>query len=356
MAYLKHGYSLLFVVCICIASCNEKDESSIIDDPIEKYLNLPKNNFEYAATNWPVHILNALNLTDNTPSNNAITNAGATLGRVLFYDKNLSVNKTVSCASCHSQQASFADDAILSKGFAGGLTGRHSMPLLNIRFYASGKMFWDERSPTLEQQVLQPIQNEVEMGLSLQELTERVQTQPYYGPLFENAFGTTEIDTILISKALAQFVRSIVTFNSRYDRVKSGLDVFSPDEAQGERLFINPPPNGGISCAGCHTPPMFVTSNPQGPFALQDPNDAGINNERRFKSSSLRNISLRKSLFHNGSVNNLDQMLNRPPGSGQNPIPAHTVAPQNVQAFIAFINTLSDNDVIVNEKYADPFK
>lgn len=327
--YPKHFYALLFIVYICMVSCNKKDEPFVLQDPLEQYLNLPDDQFDYAATNWPIHILNALNITDNTPADNAITNAGATLGRVLFYDKNLSLNKTVSCASCHSQAASFADDEILSKGFEGEFTDRHSMPLLNIRFYASGKMFWDERSPTLEQQVLQPFQNEVEMGLSLQELLARVQTQPYYAPLFASAFGTDEIDTTLISKALSQFVRSIVTFNSRYDRVKSGLDVFAPDEAQGERLFINPPPNGGISCAGCHTPPMFVTSNPQGPFALLDPNDAGINNERRFKSPSLRNISLRKSLFHNGSVTNIDQMLNRPPGSGLNPIPAHTVAPQN---------------------------
>ncbi len=352
----KHFYTLLIVLGLFIISCNKNEEDFAAQDPLEDYLNLPDNSYDYASTNWPVHILNALNLTDNTPSDNAITNAGATLGRVLFYDKNLSLNKTFNCASCHSQAASFADDEILSIGFDGKLTSRHSMPLLNIRFYASGKMFWDERAPTLEEQVLLPIQNEVEMGLSLQELVVRVQSQPYYAPLFENAFGSKVIDTKLISRALSQFVRSIVTFNSRYDRVKAGLDNFSPDEAQGERLFLNLPPNGGISCAGCHTPPMFLTSNPQGPFALLDPNDTGINNEKRFKSPSLRNISLRKSLFHNGSVTNLDNMLNRPITSGLNPIPAHTVAPPNVQAFIAFINTLSDNEVITDEKFSDPFK
>lgn len=356
MSLRKSGSLLLVVLLFTIYACSKKDTDLTPEDPVLTYLDLPENSFDYASVNWPVHILSALNLTDNTPAGNEITNDGATLGRVLFYDKNLSLNKTVRCASCHSTAESFADDDVLSTGFDGGFTSRHSMPLLNVRFYASGKMFWDERSPTLEHQVLQPIQNEVEMGLTLQQLTERVQEQPYYLPLFQKAFGSETIDTTLISKALSQFIRSIVTVNSRYDRVKAGFDNFSPDEAQGERLFINPPPNGGISCAGCHTPPMFITSNPQGPFALLDPLDAGINNERRFKSPSLRNISLRRALFHNGAVTNVEQMLNRPPGSGLNPIPAHTVAPQNVQAFIAFMNTLSDNTVITEEKYSDPFK
>lgn len=354
--YINRSCTLPLLVLFLVSSCGKKDTEIIPEDSVSAYLNLPETSFDYASVNWPAHMLNALNLSDNTPADNAITNDGATLGRVLFYDKNLSLNRTISCASCHSQDESFADNDILSTGFEGGLTSRHSMPLLNIRFYASGKMFWDERSPTLEHQVLQPIQNEVEMGLTLQQLTERVQEQAYYPPLFQKAFGSATIDTTTISKALSQFIRSIVTVNSRYDRVKAGLDVFSPDEAQGERLFINPPPNGGISCAGCHTPPVFVTSNPSGPFALLDPSDAGINNERRFKSPSLRNISLRSALFHNGTVVNVEQMLNRPPGSGLNPIPAHTVAPQNVQAFIAFMNTFSDNTVLTDEKFSDPFK
>lgn len=353
---LTKSHSLLFLsLLLNVLACSKRDTEIIVENPVSTYLNLPESSFDYASINWPVHILNALNLTDNTPADNEITNDGATLGRVLFYDKNLSLNKTVSCATCHSQAESFADDDILSTGFEGALTSRHSMPILNVRFYASGKMFWDERSPTLEHQVLQPIQNEVEMGLSLPQLTDRVKAEPYYPPLFQNAFGSTTIDTTHIAKALAQFVRAIVTVNSRYDRVKAGLDNFSADEAQGERLFTSPPPNGGISCAGCHTPPMFITSNPQGPFALLDPLDAGINNERRFKSPSLRNISLRRALFHNGAVTNVEQMLNRPAGSGLNPIPAHTVAPQNVQAFIAFMSTLSDNTVLTDEKFSDPF-
>jgi cytochrome c peroxidase len=116
---------------------------------------------------------------DNTPADNPITDAGATLGRVLFYDPQLSQNGTISCASCHQQELGFSDSAVLSEGFEGGLTGRNSMGLADARFYAAGHFFWDERAATLEDQVLMPIQDPVEMGLTLPELVARVEAQPY---------------------------------------------------------------------------------------------------------------------------------------------------------------------------------
>ena len=309
---------------------------------------LPTSPFNYAGVVYPAYMQGAMALTDNTPSDNPITNDGATLGRVLFYDKHLSKNNTVSCASCHNPAQSFSDNRVLSVGFAGGLTGRHSMPLLNVRFYRSGKMFWDERSPTLEKQVLQPIQNSVEMGMTLSELEGTVQAQSYYPSLFQKAFGSTTIDSVKIAKALAQFVRSIVTYQAKYDLVKQGLATFTADEAAGEQLFLN----AGPTCTGCHRPPLFLTSEPAAPFGLPDPNDHGINNENRFKSVSLRNAGIRTSLFHNGAVANVQAMLT---GGGGPPIPAHTVAAQDVPRLLAFINTLTDNTVATDEKFLNPF-
>jgi len=216
--------------------------------------NLPATAYNYVMT-YPAHIQSALAANDNTPVGNAITNDGATLGRVLFYDKNLSKNNTVSCGSCHSPANLFSDNRTFSTGFAGGLTSRHSMALLNVRFYRSGKMFWDERSPTLENQVLQPIQNTVEMGMTLAQLESKVASLNYYPALFQKAFGSTQIDSNRIARALAQFVRSIVTYQSKYDQVKQGLASFTANEAAGEQLFITPPPPGpggpAPSCAGC---------------------------------------------------------------------------------------------------------
>lgn len=309
---------------------------------------LPAAAFNYSNLPFPTHIAVSLPTVDNTPATNQISNDGATLGRVLFYDKNLSKNNTVSCGSCHRQDLSFSDSAIKSKGFLGGSTDRHSMALLNVRFYKSGKMFWDERANTLEDQVLQPIQNTTEMGMTLTELVTKISGLSYYPALFQKAFGTTEVSTDKISKALAQFVRSIVTYQSKYDQVKQGIANFTADERDGETLFLTAG-NNNNTCAGCHAPPMFITSNPAGPFGLGDPTDLGINNQRRFKSGSLRNIANTAPYFHNGSVTSLQNML------AAN-IPAHSVGPQDRQKLLAFLQTLTDLTSINDVKYADPFK
>lgn len=322
---------------------------------------LPSTPFSY-ITSYPAHVAAELAVTDNTPSNNPITNDGAALGRVLFYDKILSANNTISCGSCHKQNESFVDNRPLSTGFEGAFGKRHSMPLLNVRFYKSGKMFWDERAASLELQVLMPIQDHLEMGSTLTQIVEKVKAKSYYPALFEKAFGSKEIDTTRISRALAQYVRSIVTYQSKYDRVQQGAESYTTLEQTGATLFVTaPPPAAGAppaaSCSGCHKPPMFITSNPAGPFSLPDANDAGINNQNRFKSASLRNVALRTSLFHNGSVTNLQDMFTRgAPGSGTTPIPAHTVRPQDVAALTAFLQTLNDNAVLTDERFSNPFK
>lgn len=310
---------------------------------------LPTTPYNYSPA-FPAHIAAALGPNDNTPATNAITDNGATLGRVLFYDKTLSKTNTVSCASCHQPTLSFSDSAVKSKGFAGGLTKRHSMPLLNVRFYRSGKMFWDERANTLEEQVLMPIQDLTEMGLTLDELQQKVAAKSYYPALFEKAFGSTQITTDRISRALAQFVRSIVTTQSKYDQVKQGLATFTPDERDGEQLFLNA---GTITCGACHTPPMFITSAPQAPFALLDPTDLGINNQNRFKSSSLRNIANTAPYFHNGTIASLDVMLS---GVNGNPIPQHTIAPQDRARMLAFLQSLTDQTTLAEPRFSNPFR
>ncbi len=321
--------------------------------------NLPTTVFSY-VTAYPAHIQIALNANDNTPADNAITNDGATLGRVLFYDKQLSKNNTVACASCHKQNIAFDDNVALSTGFAGGLTTRNSMSLLNIRFYRSGRMFWDERAITAEKQALQPIQDHTEMGLTLAELEAKVKALNYYPTLFQKAFGSTTVDSVKIAKALAQFERSIVTYQARYDRVKQGLENFTAAEAAGEVLFntAGPTPGGGpaLSCQSCHTSPMFINSAAP-PFALLDPLDAGINGQNRFKSGSLRNISTRTALFHNGRIANVQAMLTAvAPGSGTQNIPAHSVAAQDVQNLLAFMTTLTDYTIATEVKFSNPFQ
>ncbi len=345
--------TLLVLATIGLQFCSKNSASDTYNQNTEIKPTLPNVALLYVV-NYPAHVQNALLANDNSPIDNQITNDGATLGRVLFYDKNLSKNNTISCASCHKQNIGFDDNTALSVGFEGGKTTRNGMSLLNLRFYKNGRMFWDERAASVEKQALQPIQNHIEMGLTLAELESKVRNLTYYSPLFQRAFGNSSIDSVKIAKALAQFERSIVTYQAKYDRVKQGIETFTPAETQGEQTFLNA--GGNNTCASCHTPPMFVNSAAPG-FGLSDPNDVGINGQNRFKSGSLRNISVRTFLFHNGQVPNLQAMLTAgAPGTGTQPIPAHSVAPQDVQNLLAFLNTLTDNTIATDEKFANPFK
>ncbi|MBZ0255790.1 cytochrome-c peroxidase, partial [bacterium] len=178
------GMIALFVICAATLPAVAL-ESGVID------LSEP---FEYAEQPVPNYINR-----DNTPASNPITNEGATLGRVLFYDKNLSVDKTVACASCHQQQHAFGDPDTVSIG-VNGFTGRHSMRLINARFSNESRAFWGERASSIEEQALQPIKDAVEMGFSGRDgqpgfsvLIERMEGLQYYPPLFSNAFGDEEI-------------------------------------------------------------------------------------------------------------------------------------------------------------------
>lgn len=345
--------ALLFTSMFVFQYCSKKSNSAIEAITTTNTPILPATSYNYIVS-FPAHLQTALAETDNTPANNPITNDGATLGRVLFYDKQLSKNNTVSCGSCHKQEFAFDDNVALSKGFEGNLSTRNSMAILNIRFYKGGKMFWDERAISPEKQALQPIQNHLEMGLTLTELETKVKALTYYPSLFEKAFGSNQIDSVKIARALAQFERSIVTYQAKYDRVKQGTETFTPAEAAGEQLFLTA--GGPTTCASCHTPPMFITSTPLQGFALRNDNDTGITGQNRFKSGSLRNIAGRTKLFHNGSIENIQAMLSAgAPGSNLAPLPQHSVPPQDVQNIIAFLNTLTDNTIGADAKFSNPF-
>src|SRR5262245_48620008 len=128
-------------------------------------LRLPSPPYHYANIDLPAHFKTpAAQKFDNTPPDNPVTDAGATLGRVIFYDTRLSANNTVSCGSCHAQARAFADPERVSRGFKGGRTDRHAMNLVNLRYHPRGRFFWDERGGNLEEMVLLPVQNTLELG------------------------------------------------------------------------------------------------------------------------------------------------------------------------------------------------
>jgi len=330
----------------------------------------PANLANYASQGKPAYILK-----DNTAGNN-ITNAKATLGRVLFYDKQLSINNTVSCGSCHLQKFAFGDTALASLGVENGRTGRHSMRLINARFSNEAKFFWDERAATLEQQTTKPIQDHAEMGFSGQN-------------------GRPTLSTLLtklqnLQECLSQFVRSIQSFDSKYDvgraqvaQEQQAFPNFTQQENMGKNMFLMPPQfnaagvrtGGGLGCAGCHAAPEFdIDPNTGNNGIIGNLNAPGIdiNNTR---APSLRDLvgtdgqpngpmmhtggirTLQAAIGHYGQINlapgntRLDPRL-RPNGFGQN----LNLNQQEVDAVIAFLKTLTGSAVYTDQKWADPFQ
>lgn len=312
---------------------------------------------------------------DNTPAGNPITNAGATLGRVLFYDRKLSRNNLVACASCHQQARGFSDPERLSIGFEGGSTGRHSMGLTNARYYARGRYFWDERAATLEAQVLQPIQDQVEMGMSLAELIPKLQATEYYPPLFQAAFGSSEVTADGIARALAQFVRAMVSYQSKYDSgfvngQQNFQAVFTASELRGLQLFGPGQQGAGrtVRCDRCHGSNAFIAVALQNTGLDATVTDAGAG-LGRFKTPSLRNVAVRERFMHDGRFTTLEQVVEfYNSGVQDNPNLSQllrnqdgTVTRLNLTAqekadLIAFLQTLTDRNFLTDPRFADPFQ
>jgi cytochrome c peroxidase len=327
-------------------------------------------------------------LATNTPANNAASDKIATLGRVLFYDKALSVNNTVSCASCHQAGNGFSDDTPLSVGFAAGSTTAHAMRLGNAVFYRGQNgvhtAFWDKRATSLENQATQPIQNAVEMGFSagIAPLLTKMAATDYYPELFTFAFGTAAITEDRMQKALAQFERAMVSTNSKWDSayatvfsataVNQNLQTtlvsagFTASEDRGRQLFMGqgPGPAGGLNCVSCHAAPSFALTASAGSNGL----DAG--ETRVFKSPSLKNVAQDSAFMHDGRFATLEQVVEHY-NSGVQAGPAldvrllqpGTTVPRRLNltaadktALVDFLKTLNDNVLTADTKFSSPFK
>lgn len=247
-------YKSLFVIpFVLLFSCNNDDTTTSEYEEINPYPHISATfgtsiNIDALANyaNQPVPDY----MTKDNSNGNFITDEGATLGRVLFYDKNLSSNNTISCSSCHMQEHAFSDIAVSSTG-VNGTTGRHSMRLINTRFADETHFFWDERAETLEEQTTMPIRDHGEMGfsgengdLSFDDLIIKLKNIGYYQELFTIVYGTDEITENKIQLALAQFIRSIQSFDSKYDegRAITGADAlpfpnFTMQENDGKICF-----------------------------------------------------------------------------------------------------------------------
>ena len=296
---------------------------------------------------------------DNTPHNNPISNAGAALGRVLFYDPRLSLTDRVACASCHRQVFGFGDTVRFSPGIFGRHGARRTLALANARFNDHGRFFWDERAASLEAQVLVPIQDSLEMGLGLDSLERKLAATRYYPALFAAAFGSPRITRDRIAAALAQFVRSLLSGGSRFDSVfaTGGAPDWSrlnAREQQGWRLF------NASGCVNCH---RAVTQ-----FA-DKANNIGLDSlPGGFKPASLRNVAVRPPYMHDGRFQTLDAVVEfyskriqdvpgldpRLRGADGGPRRLGLTSEQTA-AVVAFLESLTDSTFLFAPKFSSPF-
>jgi cytochrome c peroxidase len=304
------------------------------------------------------------------PADNKTTEEGVALGRMLFYDPILSDDNTQSCASCHKQSNAFVDgNNQFSKGIDGSIGDRNSMPLFNLMW--AGSYFWDGRSSSLEAQALKPIEDPREMKSTVTKALKKLNEHPTYPLLFAKAFGTNNIEASHLAKALAQFERSIISCNSKFDRVQAKKDTFTTQELKGYLLFINSDPNTGGDCIHCHVIGSTFTD-----FEFRNngldavPKDkgrnliTGLNSDiGKFKTPTLRNIAVTAPYMHDGRFNNLADVIDHynllfVQNSLLDPVMQEQAKDRLTEAqkadLIAFLHTLTDSTLLTNPAYAKP--
>ena len=388
--------AIILALAVFLVSCS--DESTSVPVPVP----LTDTEILSAAFGNAIDLANLANYANqpvpryirkNNSAAMPITDAGATLGRVLFYDKKLSVDNTVSCASCHHRELAFGDDNRASVGI-NGTTPRHSMRLLNVRFADESRLFWDERAATLEAQTTTPIQDHIEMGFSgedgdpdLAAALAKLAATDYYQVLFTVVYGDTAVTEERIQRALSQFVRSIQSFDSRYDegRAQAAGELepfanFTAQENLGKELFMRPPAldvqgvrtAGGLACAGCHRAPEFdIDPEMQNNGVIAT--IAGTGTDLTVtRAPTLRNVvradgTGNGGLMHTGDFD-LDAVLDhydRISDEGNNNLDNRLASMGNPQrllltaeereAVIAFLKTLAGQTLYTNEIWSDPF-
>lgn len=303
---------------------------------------------------------------DTTPSFNEITDAGATLGRVLFYDKRLSITNTHSCGSCHEQERNFASSQAFPTGCVGMPTKRSPMALANVRYNDLNRYFADVRSGPLEQLALMPIQDRDELGsISLDSVERELNATDYYAPLFLAAFGSPTVTREGIARALAQFLRSMISYESKWDRAFQQVSpapppdpemVLTQQEQHGWRRFNE------LSCVICHRAPGFSSPWPDNNGLDEVFTDPGVV-QGRFRTSALKNIAVSGPYMHDGRFATLRQVIDHYDlGVKSSPF-VHSILNRQLNlseddkaALEAFFNTLTDNAFLTNPKFSDPFE
>ncbi len=313
----------------------------------------------------------------NLSTDNPLTVQGVKLGRMLFYEKKLSDDNTLACAGCHVQADGFSDVRQFSIGTAELEGTRQAMGVINMAWNENG-FFWDGRADLVRDQSLMPIENPLEMNETLENAIAKLEGTQMYKDQFKRAFGSEEITAEKMSLAMEQFMNSIVSVNSKFDKEFLGEVEFTESEQRGKDLFYleyTPgfPDESGADCAHCHSGFNFQNNEYMNNGLDETFADMGYyefteaeEDRGKFKVPTLRNIALTPPYMHDGRFETLEEVLNHY-NTGINNSPTvdpailNTMATvlaltdQDIQDLIAFLNTLTDEEFITNPEYSDPF-
>jgi cytochrome c peroxidase len=314
------------------------------------------------------------------PSSNPLTEEGVLLGKYLFWEKKLSLDNSISCGSCHLPQNSFSDPNRYSAGVGGTLGNRQSMALINLGW--ARHFFWDGRKSTLEDQILEPVENPIEMHEQWSDVVEKLNNDTLYPPLFSAAFGSPHITKERAAKAIASFIRTMVSAGSKFDKQRIGQYTFTQEEYRGFILFTTEGGSPeqvaggsfGADCFHCHgfgdmqmTDGLFHNNgldshfqNDPGRFNVTlNPLDSG-----KFKTPTLRNVEFSAPYMHDGRFNTLIEVIEHYNTGGH---PSTTIdsfmkftsgglqlSETSKNDLIAFLRCLSDTAFMNNPNFRDP--
>ncbi|MEZ4825923.1 MAG: cytochrome c peroxidase [Bacteroidia bacterium] len=293
------------------------------------------------------------------PQENTLTVARVELGKMLFYDPVLSVDSSFSCATCHQAASGFADHLPISTGIQGRLGMRNSPTLTNVAYHPY--FFAEGGSPSLELQVLGPIENHDEMGFNAAELAKRLKDDPVYTPLAQKAYGR-DMDLYVLVRAIASFERTLISGNSPYDQYtfQKKPEALSESQKRGMTLFFSEK----TGCTHCHSGFNFTSYNFEnngiyaeyedpGRYRITlDPPDFG-----KFKVPTLRNISLTAPYMHDGSLKTLEEVISHYNTGGKNhPNQSNFVKPLGLSEeekhdMIQFLQALTDTAFVNNRAF-----
>ena len=349
---------LCLLVIVLVQSCCKTD----CDEPIDAFNPTPYN-LVIPSSLPPI----------DTPLDNPLTVEGVELGRRLFHEPLLSGDGSQACASCHLQSAGFTDTARFSTGIDGVQGGRNAMVAFNLAW--SPTLFWDGRATSLEDQALDPVVNPIEMHETWANAAEKLNAHSEYPELFKKAFDIEEIDSSHVVKAIAQFERTLISGNSKWDQWIRGEVILTEQELRGWDLFNVDGPIVGADCFHCHTAPHFTdfTFHNNGldgdetftDLGLYEVTESGVD-KAKFKTPTLRNIEVTGPYMHDGRFASLEEIVEHYNSGGHasstvDPLMKNIgegllLSPEDKQALIAFLRTLTDQEFLNNQDFSNPFE